>query len=94
LGKDAVIGPLGEKPSQRLIGAGSTRMSFVLIGIASAGTSTRKPVSVEPSVARYADDGHGIMHEVPAPSGLHSAGTSSESPPPPPHAARQRPTIT
>src|SRR6185295_3263891 len=71
-GNIAIIGPVGENPSQRASsGAGSIGFPSVLTGIAAIGRSTRNPLGVDASRLRYACDGHGNRQPAP-PSGLHS----------------------
>src|SRR5664279_2890390 len=89
-GKIASIGPVGEKPSQRLIRLGSIEILSPFFGIASIGTSTRMPVAEVASVFVNAIEGHGNMHDWP-PSGLHSSAIPV--PLSPPHAAAN-PTTT
>ena len=58
-GNDTNKNPVGENPSQRLIGAGLTEIASPLIGIAVIGMSIRQPVADVESAVAYAIDGHG-----------------------------------
>src|SRR5687768_15649494 len=75
VGNAASIGPVGEKPSQRLNGSGSNATASRFLGIASIGISSRRPVTVVESLTSYAADGHGSKQPCP-PSGLHRSGMS------------------